>query len=91
MVVTGAPPAWADDTDQRSALETTASLPVATPGQRTMLEANDILRSRGVRIRYQRRGSLDTATVLQRIKQLFTQSHQDGRPPLLVVDEGRRT
>ena len=31
---------------------------------------------------------LDTATVLQRIK-TFHQSHRDGRPPLLVVDEAQ--
>lgn len=54
----------------------------------TMLEANDILRSTAYEFGINVEG-LDTATVLQRIKQLFTQSHQDGRPPLLVVDEAQ--
>lgn len=54
----------------------------------TMLEANDILRSAAYEFGINVEG-LDTATVLQRIKQLFTQSHQDGRPPLLVVDEAQ--
>lgn len=54
----------------------------------TMLEANEVLRSAayefGLNVE-----NMDTATVLQRLKQLFAQSHADGRPPLLVVDEAQ--
>ena len=54
----------------------------------TMLEANEVLRSAayefGIDVE-----KMDTATVLQRLKELFTQAHRDGRPPLLVVDEAQ--
>jgi type II secretory pathway predicted ATPase ExeA len=54
----------------------------------TMLEANEVLRSAayefGINVEH-----MDTATVLQRLKQLFVQSHTAGRPPLLVVDEAQ--
>jgi len=54
----------------------------------TMLEANKVLRSAayefGVNVE-----NMDTATVLQRLKQLFTQVQNAGRPPLLVVDEAQ--
>jgi type II secretory pathway predicted ATPase ExeA len=54
----------------------------------TMLEANEVLRSTayefGLNVE-----TMDTATVLQRLKQLFAQTHQSGRPPLLVVDEAQ--
>ena len=54
----------------------------------TMLEANEVLRSTayefGLNVE-----DMDTATVLQRLKQRFTQAHQDGCPPLLVVDEAQ--
>jgi type II secretory pathway predicted ATPase ExeA len=54
----------------------------------TMLKANDILRSTAYEFGIDVQG-LDTATVLQRLKQLFVQSHAAGRPPLLVVDEAQ--
>ena len=54
----------------------------------TMLEANEVLRSAayefGLNVEH-----MDTATVLQRLKQLFIQAHNEGRPPLLVVDEAQ--
>lgn len=54
----------------------------------TMLEADAILRSVayefGLNVEH-----MDTATVLQRLKQLFTQAHSNGRPPLLIVDEAQ--
>jgi type II secretory pathway predicted ATPase ExeA len=54
----------------------------------TMLEANEVLRSAayefGLNVE-----NMDTATVLQRLKQRFTQAHSDGCPPLLVVDEAQ--
>ena len=54
----------------------------------TMLEANEVLRSAayefGLNVEH-----MDTATVLQRLKQLFVQAHNEGRPPLLVVDEAQ--
>lgn len=54
----------------------------------TMLEADDILRSAAYEFGVSAEG-LDTATLLQRLKQLFTQCHHDRRPPLLVVDEAQ--
>jgi type II secretory pathway predicted ATPase ExeA len=54
----------------------------------TMLEANEVLRSAayefGLNVEH-----MDTATVLQRLKQLFIQAHNEARPPLLVVDEAQ--
>jgi type II secretory pathway predicted ATPase ExeA len=54
----------------------------------TMLEANEVLRSAayefGLNVE-----NMGTATVLQRLKQRFTQAHSDGCPPLLVVDEAQ--
>lgn len=54
----------------------------------TMLEANEVLRSAayefGLNVE-----NMDTATVLQRLKQRFAQAHSDGCPPLLVVDEAQ--
>jgi len=54
----------------------------------TMLEANEVLRCAayefGLNVEH-----MDTATVLQRLKQMFTQAHRDGRPPLLIVDEAQ--
>lgn len=54
----------------------------------TMLDGNNILRSAayefGINVE-----NLDTATVLQRLKQLFTRAHEERRPPLLVVDEAQ--
>lgn len=54
----------------------------------TMLEANEVLRSAAYEFGVNVEG-MDTATVLQRLKQLFTQAHNAGRPPLLVVDEAQ--
>jgi type II secretory pathway predicted ATPase ExeA len=54
----------------------------------TMLEANDILRSTAYEFGLNVEG-VDNATVVQHLKQLFTRSYQNGRPPLLVVDEAQ--
>ena len=54
----------------------------------TMLEANDILRSTAYEFGINVEG-MDNATVVQHLKQLFTRSYQNGRPPLLVVDEAQ--
>jgi type II secretory pathway predicted ATPase ExeA len=54
----------------------------------TMLEANEVLRSAAYEFGVNVEG-MDTATVLQRLKQLFTQAKNAGRPPLLVVDEAQ--
>lgn len=54
----------------------------------TMLKANDVLRSTAYEFGIEAQG-LDTATLLQRLKQLFVQTHAAGRPPLLVVDEAQ--
>ena len=54
----------------------------------TMLDANDILRSTAYEFGLNVAG-LDNATVVQQLKQLFNRSYQDGRPPLLVVDEAQ--
>jgi general secretion pathway protein A len=54
----------------------------------TMLEANDILRSTAYEFGLNVEG-VDNATVVQHLKQLFTRSFQNGRPPLLIVDEAQ--
>lgn len=54
----------------------------------TMLEANDILRSTAYEFGLNVEG-MDNATVVQHLKQLFTRSYQNGRPPLLIVDEAQ--
>lgn len=54
----------------------------------TMLEANEVLRSTAYEFGVNVEG-MDTATVLQRLKQLFTQAQNAGKPPLLVVDEAQ--
>lgn len=54
----------------------------------TMLDANEVLRSAAYEFGVNVEG-MDAATVLQRLKQLFTQAHNAGRPPLLVVDEAQ--
>jgi type II secretory pathway predicted ATPase ExeA len=54
----------------------------------TMLEANEVLRCAAYEFDLNVE-HMDTATVLQRLKQLFTQAHRDGRPPLLIVDEAQ--
>jgi type II secretory pathway predicted ATPase ExeA len=54
----------------------------------TMLDASDILRSTAYEFGLNVEG-MDNATVVQHLKQLFTRSYQNGRPPLLVVDEAQ--
>lgn len=54
----------------------------------TMLEANEVLRSAAYEFGLDVE-QMDTATVLQRLKRLFTEAHHNGRPPLLVVDEAQ--
>jgi type II secretory pathway predicted ATPase ExeA len=54
----------------------------------TMLEAKEVLRSAAYEFGLNVEGA-DSATVLQRLKQLFTQARNEGRPPLLIVDEAQ--
>lgn len=54
----------------------------------TMLEGNEVLRSAAYEFGLNVEGA-DSATVLQRLKQLFTQARNEGRPPLLIVDEAQ--